>query len=437
MTDTYSTALSPSLSTSSSADLEERLARVAERDCEVRAWAFLDPELARSQAAAADSTEARSPLHGVTVGLKDIIETADQPTAYGSPIWTGHTPHADAVAVSRLRDAGAVIMGKTTTTEFATYQPTVTMNPHDAGHTPGGSSSGSAAAVADGQVRVALGTQTAGSVNRPGSFCGVFTLKPTFNRWPFTGVLPVSLTFDTLGGFARDPRDLARLDHVLANPRWDGTASRSRGLPELSSLRVGVLRGPWWDRAEPEAVEMLDAVARLLETVVGQVSEVDVPAAIGDLQESHANIQSVEAGFYLRDMIAPDPSKVSALLAHHLAEAAALSADQVESYRATLRDVRSFGAETMRTHDVLITLAAPGEAPATRETTGDPAFNRFASTTGFPAVGLPVGTGAHGLPLGLQIIAPENADQALVELACRLTFDVGLSAIPPLPGTSS
>lgn len=197
------------------------------------------------------------------------------------------------------------------------------------------------------------------------------------------------------------------------------------------------MRGPWWDRAEPEAAAMLQSVADQLRAVAGSVVDLDVPDHLGALQHAHATIQSVEAGFYLRDMIAPDPSKVSALLAHHLAEAAALSADQVEAYRATLRDVRSFGAETMRTHDVLITLAAPGEAPASRETTGDPAFNRFASTTGFPAVGLPVGTGAHGLPLGLQIIAPENADQALVELACRLTFDMGLSAIPPLPGSSS
>ena len=437
MTNTMQAAMTPSLTRTSTEVLEECLGRVAERDCEVRAWAFLDPSIARAQAAAADATEPKSPLHGVTVGLKDIIETADQPTAYGSPIWVGHTPAQDAVAVQRLREAGAVIMGKTTTTEFATYEPTVTMNPHNPEYTPGGSSSGSAAAVADGQVQIALGTQTAGSVNRPGSFCGVFTLKPTYNRWPFTGVLPVALTFDTLGGFARDPRDLARLDHVLANPRWDGSTAHHRSLPALGELRVGVLRGPWWDRAEAEAAAMLASVAHTLGSHVPEVAEVEVPEELGAMQDAHAYIQSVEAGFYLRDMIAPDPSKVSELLAHHIAEAQALSADQVEAYRATLRDLRTFGNEAMQRFDVIITLAAPGEAPDSRETTGDPAFNRFASTTGFPAAGLPVGKGRNGMPLGLQIIAPANADQALVDLVCQLTFEVGLTSIQPLPEASA
>jgi amidase len=433
MTDTMPAAMTPALTTTSAEAVEACLQRVAERDCEVRAWAFLDPQIARAQAAEADAVEARSPLHGVPVGLKDIIETGDQPTGYGSAIWVGHQPARDAVAVQRLRAAGAVIMGKTTTTEFATYQPTVTMNPHNHEYTPGGSSSGSAAAVADGQVRIALGTQTAGSVNRPGSFCGVFTLKPTFNRWPFTGVLPVALSFDTLGGFARDPRDLARLDAVLAGPRWDGGATRTRTLPALGDLRIGIMRGPWWDRAEPEAAAMLQSVADRLRVVAGSVVDLDVPDHLGALQHAHATIQSVEAGFYLRDMIAPDPSKVSDLLASNLREAAALSADEVESYRAVLREVRAFGDQVMAQVDVIVTLAAPGEAPSSRETTGDPAFNRFSSTTGFPAAGLPVGRGAAGMPLGLQIIAPADADQALMELVCRLTFEEGLAGIPALP----
>ena len=162
-------------------------------------------ELALTQARAADATGARSELHGIPVGLKDIIETGDQPTAYGSPIWAGHQP-------ARMPSPwpgcamGAVIMGKTTTTEFATYNPTDTRNPHHPDHTPGGSSSGSAAAVADGQVAVALGTQTAGSVNRPGSFCGVYTLKPTYARWPFTGVLPVALTSTPSAASLATPR---------------------------------------------------------------------------------------------------------------------------------------------------------------------------------------------------------------------------------------
>jgi Asp-tRNA(Asn)/Glu-tRNA(Gln) amidotransferase A subunit family amidase len=428
-----SSASTPSLTTTSEEAVSACLSRIAERDGEVRAWAHLNAENALAQARAADAVEPRSALHGVPVGLKDIIETGDQPTSYGSAAWISHQPSADAEAVRRLREAGAVIMGKTTTTEFATYQPTITMNPHNPGHTPGGSSAGSAAAVADGQVQIALGTQTAGSVNRPGSFCGVFTFKPTFNRWPFNGVLPVALTFDTLGGFARDPQDLIRLDGVLASPRPDGTPTRIRSLPPLAELKVGVLRGPWFDRAQPAAAAMLDDVEQRLRGVVASVGEVDVPEELAALQVAHATIQSLEAGWYLRDMISPDPAKISDLLKDTIAEAHALSADEIESYRSVLAQTTVFAAHVFEQFDVVITLAAPGEAPETLASTGDPAFNRFASTAGLPSAGMPVGVGPRGLPLGLQVIGPQNSDQALLELVCTMTFDLGISAIPDLP----
>jgi Asp-tRNA(Asn)/Glu-tRNA(Gln) amidotransferase A subunit family amidase len=430
------TVVSPSLTGTSRAAVSGCLNRVAERDCEVRAWAHLDRHLALRYATEADQAEPVSPLHGVPVGLKDIIDTADQPTSYGSPAWIGHRPQRDAESVRRLRAAGAVIMGKTTTTEFATYQPTLTMNPHDQEHTPGGSSSGSAAAVADGQVQIALGTQTAGSVNRPGSFCGVFTLKPTYGRWPFAGVLPVALSFDTLGGFARDPRDLGRLDTVLSSPRADGAPARTRALPPLSELRVGVVRGPWFDRAEPAAADMLAWAAGQLGALAGEVRDVAVPAELAALQDAHADIQSLEAGWYLRDMIARNPDKVSELLKGHIAAAQALDADQQQLCRAALRDARAFARDALSEVDVLITLAAPGEAPHSLESTGDPAFNRLASTAGLPAAGLPVGTGERGLPLGLQIIGPPHADRSLMELVITLTHDVGLAAVPALPGRS-
>ncbi|MDN2500152.1 amidase, partial [Nocardia nova] len=222
--------------TSSITTVERYLERVAERDESVRAWAFLDPDRARAQARALDAETPRSPLHGIPVGIKDIIDTADQPTAYGSPLWSGHRPGRDADAVRRLRAAGALIFGKTATTEFATYEPTRTRNPHDLEHTPGGSSSGSAAAVADGQVPIALGTQTAGSVLRPGSYCGVFTLKPSYGRWSFDGVLPVALSFDTLGAFARHPVWLGAVDQVLTDE------AQAAVLPATRDLTVGVLR---------------------------------------------------------------------------------------------------------------------------------------------------------------------------------------------------
>lgn len=426
----------PGVLTGSSVEqLSTCFARIAERDCEVRAWAHLNPELAMSYAVTADAEAPRSALHGVSVGLKDIIETGDQPTAYGSPIWTGHQPAQDAESVRRLREAGAVIMGKTTTTEFATYNPTLTMNPHNPGHTPGGSSSGSAAAVADGQVRIALGTQTAGSVNRPGSFCGVFTFKPTFDRWPFTGVLPVALTFDTLGGFARDPRDLVALDDVLANPRPEGGRARHRELPEVGTLRIGVLRGPWWDRAEPAAAAALDEMAQRLSSVVASVRDVADSELLEHLQTSHAQMQNHEAHFFLRDMIAPEPQNISEALRRNLDDAAAMTADQVQFARAALRDARTFAAQALAEFDLLITLAAPGEAPQSLESTGDPAFNRLASTAGLPSAGIPIGKGPQGLPLGLQIIAPQDADQALMAFVVHLTHDLGVFSVPELPGT--
>ncbi|GAB7007948.1 amidase [Nocardioides sp. AN3] len=420
----------PVATVSSEEAMAGHLSRVAARGDAVGAWAHLDRDLAMAAAAEADRTAPRSALHGVAIGLKDIIETADQPTSYGSPAWSGHRPAADAIAVARLRKAGAVIMGKTTTTEFATYQPTATRNPHNPEHTPGGSSSGSAAAVADGQVRLALGTQTAGSVNRPGSFCGVFTFKPTYGRWPFTGVLPVALTFDTLGGFARDPRDLLPLDAVLAG----ASPAASRAVPALSELRVGVLRGPWFDRAEAAAAAMLQRSVDVLAAKVGSIAEVDTPEDLEHLQESHADIQSLEAGWYLQDMIARDPALVSDLLKSEIAHARALTADEQELRRDALRAAAIFADRALEEYDVLVTLAAPGEAPRGLESTGDPAFNRLASTAGLPAAGLPVGTGEHGLPLGLQLIGPRHSDQRLLGLVTTLTFEHGLSQIPDLPG---
>jgi len=429
--------LNRALTGSSHDAVSDCLARTAGRDADVRAWAHLDGDLALRYAAEADATELRSPLHGVPIGLKDIIETADQPTGYGSVAWQGHRPARDAEAVRRLREAGAVVMGKTTTTEFAMYQPTVTRNPHNLEHTPGGSSSGSAAAVADGQVQIALGTQTAGSVNRPGSFCGVFTLKPTYGRWPLAGVLPVALTFDTLGGFARDPRELAYLDEVLCSPRGDGTGARRRSLPPLDRLRVGVIRGPWFERAEPAAADMLRSAADALRIVVNEVRDLDVPEELNCLQDAHANVQNLEAGWYLRQMIARNESTVSDLLKGHISSAEALDADEQQRCRAVLRNARAFARAALARVDVLITLAAPGEAPHSFETTGDPAFNRLASTAGLPAAGLPVGTGPRGLPLGLQIIGPLDSDQALMNLIVKLTHGIGLATVPDLPGRTA
>ena len=409
------------------------LDRIDARDEQVRAWAYLDHDGALAQARAVDEAGADLPLRGVPVGIKDIIETGDQPTAYGSVIWEAHRPEGDAQAVRRLRMAGAVILGKTTTTEFATYNPTETRNPYNKGHSPGGSSSGSAAATGDGQVPLALGTQTAGSVTRPGSFCGVFTFKPTYSRWPLAGVLPVALTFDTLGGFARNPELLLALDVVLASPRADGSPARTKPLPLAVDLRVGVLRLPWSERAQPEALVALKATADRLAACVGRVEVVDVPEWVTDLQAAHADIQNYEAASALQPMIAPDPTRISELLQEHLANGRALSSDRVEAARDVLRRVTLYFDGLLREYDVLLTLAAPGEAPESLATTGDPAYNRPASTAGLPALGFPIGMGPPGLPLGAQLIGPADSDEALLGLLIKLFRDSDVVLLADLP----
>ncbi|WP_242676534.1 amidase [Rhodococcus sp. ABRD24] len=411
--------------------IDHCLDRIELRDRTIQAWAHLDPDLAREQAAARDAEPRRSALHGIPVGLKDIIDTEDQPTGYGSELWAGWRPDRDAEVVRRLRRDGAVVLGKTTTTEFATYRPTATRNPHRLGHTPGGSSSGSAAAVADGQVPLALGTQTAGSVLRPGSFCGVFTLKPTYGRWPFDGVLPVALTFDTVGGFARHPAWLGALDEALAT---DGVhAPHSVVLPALQDMRVGVLRPPWADRATPAAAALLETFSASMRSSVSEVRDIEVPAALGDLDDAHTLIMAAEASAALSERIhRPHPARVSDQLHAFLHGGRSAPASEIQHAREVLRLARAFVDRALGEVDLLLTLAAPGEAPAGLASTGDPVFNKLASVSGKPAVGLPAGRGVHGLPLGIQLIGPAHADQALVRVATCLTDRIGLAARPEL-----
>ena len=235
------------------------LARIAEREDVVRAWAFLDPDLALAQARACDTATAPvGPLHGVPVGIKDIFDTADMPTGMGSPIYAGHRPAADAAAVAMLRAAGAVILGKTVTAEFAGTHPGATTNPHDPARTPGGSSQGSAAGVADGMVPVALGTQTGGSVLRPSSYCGIVGFKPSFGTFNRAGIKFAAESLDTIGLHARNLEDVVLLRDVLTGRNPDGIA------PFDKSPRIGVCRTPLWHLAEPETVAAVEDAAEAI-----------------------------------------------------------------------------------------------------------------------------------------------------------------------------
>ena len=265
------------------------LERISAREPQVQAWTFLDAELALAQARACDRQSPRSPLHGVPVGIKDVLDTADMPSEYGSPIHRGHRPHADAACVAMLRAAGCVILGKTTTTEFANIHPAKTRNPHNPAHTPGGSSSGSAAGVADFMMPLALGTQTGGSTIRPAAYCGVVGLKPTFNSINRAGLKFSAETLDTIGVFARNVEDAALGLHVLS-----GRAARV-GTNAARAPRIGLLRTPHWQEADAAARVNLERVAGLLATAGAAVSDATLPPRYEGLYERQSKIALYEA----------------------------------------------------------------------------------------------------------------------------------------------
>jgi Asp-tRNA(Asn)/Glu-tRNA(Gln) amidotransferase A subunit family amidase len=382
------------------------LERIEEREPTVRAWAHLDPEAALSQARAADASEPRSPLHGVPVGVKDIIDTRDLPTECGTPIYAGRRPAADAVCVARLREAGAVILGKTRTTELAYFHPAETRNPLDPERTPGGSSSGSAAAVADGMVPLALGSQTAGSTIRPASFCGVLGLKPTHGLADLTGVKRLSERLDTLGLFARSVEDLELLLSVLSDQR----PSAPRPAPEPP--RIAFARTARWGLVEPDAQAALEAAARDL-----VADDLELPAELEELVDVQETIMAVEVAANLADEYDRHGDRFSAELSDLIERG---RATERRDYQAAL-DAAARGAGKLPTvfegHDVLLTPAARGQAPLGLDATGDPVFCRAWTLLGAPAVSVPGSLGADGLPVGVQLVARPHREMELLAAA--------------------
>ena len=382
------------------------LERIAERDPVVHAWAHLDPEAALAQARAADGAPGRrSPLHGVPVGVKDIIDTKDLPTEYGSPIYAGRRPATDAACVARLRDAGAVIIGKTMTTEFAYFHPAKTVNPLDPGRTPGGSSSGSAAAVADGMVPLALGTQTAGSVIRPASFCGVVGFKPTHALLDMHGIRPLSARLDTLGLFGRTVGDVELLMGALAGG-W-----RPRH-PLEAPPRVAFARTARWELVDPDARRALEDAARSL-----AAEEVELPAAIEELVEAQETIMAVDVADAMADEYTHHRERLSHELLALIEEGLATEPD---AYRAAI-GAAEHGAELLPSvlegHDVLLTPAARGQAPHGLAATGDPVFCRAWTLLGTPTISVPGPVGGDGLPVGAQLVAGPHRDAELLAAA--------------------
>ncbi|HZE46319.1 MAG TPA: amidase, partial [Xanthobacteraceae bacterium] len=392
------------------------LARVRETDARIEAWAFLDPDHALEQARAADrwrrSGQPIGPLHGVPIGVKDIIDTADMPTEHGSPIYRGNRPFADAACVALLRMAGAVILGKTVTTEFANRFPGATVNPHNPAHTPGGSSSGSAAGVADFQVPVGLGTQTGGSVIRPSAFCGVVGYKPSFGEFSRSGVKMQCPNLDTLGVLCRSVEDLALMRAVLI-----GMPHRPIGRT-LGGPRIGICRTPAWDAAEPPVQALIEQSATRFAAAGARVSEVSFASDFAGILDHHRRIFNYEAARNYAYEYEEHHDQVSQVLrdtvlspGRELPLAAYVEAlDTAEAFRRHLDDI-------FRDVDVLLTPSAAGEAPEGLGSTGDPSFNSIWTLSWSPCVTLPAGTGPKGLPLGVQLVGHRFRDEALLDIA--------------------
>lgn len=394
--------------------MEECVERISKREPAVKAWAWHDAAGARRAAGALQPRTSAQPLYGVPVGIKDIIDTADMPTSYGSALYKGHRPVTDAAVVSRLRDAGAIILGKTTTTEFAYVHPAATCNPHDLQHTPGGSSSGSAAAVADGMVPVALGSQTGGSTIRPSAYCGVVGFKPSFSAVAMDGIRPLAPSMDTIGIHARSVADVALVYPVLAGLQ---TGSSHPGKPRREPLRIGLYPGPHADEADADAREALELAAGRMRTKGMTVRPAELPLDLfTGLSAANRTIMAYEGARvadadYRRGRDLLGPSTLALIEAGR-----SINDADYDSARELAATCRQIFAEKMLHFDVLLSFSAPGEAPLQREGTGPSTFNRAWTTIGAPCLVLPFGCGKSGvLPLGIQLIGACGGDQALLE----------------------
>jgi Asp-tRNA(Asn)/Glu-tRNA(Gln) amidotransferase A subunit family amidase len=407
--------------------VEVCLARIRAAEPEVQAWQFLDPEHALAQARARDldRSEGRpcGPLHGVPVGIKDIIDTMDMPTEDGTVLHAGRTPDRDATVVSMLRAAGAVIMGKTVTTECATYSPGKTRNPHNAEHTPGGSSSGSAAAVAAGMVPLALGSQTNGSVIRPASFCGVFGFKPTHGLFSRHGVMKLSRTLDHVGIFARTLDDIAlAAEQLVGHDERDPDTRPRAGMPfrrvaqEEPPLppHFAFVKTPLWDRVDTDACE---AFAELVAMLGAQCEEYELPESLRAAWDWHRTIMQAEMAANLDLEWERGRDRLSESLRAQLARGREVTALEYQKALARIAILNERFGELFARVDAVLTPAAAGTAPKGLESTGDPAFCSLWTLCGLPALSVPLMKGENGLPLGVQLIGARGDDARLLRTA--------------------
>jgi Asp-tRNA(Asn)/Glu-tRNA(Gln) amidotransferase A subunit family amidase len=400
---------------------ESCLERIAQRESALGAWAYIDADQVLAEARARDQSGPRGALHGIPIGVKDIMDTADMPTAFGSRVYRGFRPAADAACVALARAAGAVILGKTVTTEFAALSPGKTRNPHDPAHTPGGSSSGSAAGVADCMMPLAFGTQTAGSVLRPASFCGVVGMKPSFGLIATAGTKPLSPSLDTIGGFARSVADVALFIAALTD--------RPELLPEAPAAapRIGIYQPAPWDRAEPATLAALAAARDKLGRAGAILAEHGPFPAFDGLAAAQSTIMSYEAARSLAWERLNRGTEIMPRTAALLAEGIAVSTAAYDAARRTAAAARAQCAEFFGAFDAVLVPAAPGEAPVIA-TTGDPVFNRPWTLLHLPAIALPCHRGPSGLPVGIQLVGRPGEDARLLAIALFAEAALGIEA---------
>ena len=387
------------------------LERIDSRESHVKAWVHLDRDFALAQARECDRSASRGPIHGVPFAAKDIMDTTDLPTEYGSPIYKGHRPAADAACVALSRAAGGVLLGKTVTTEFASRFPWgKTTNPHNSQHTSGGSSSGSAAAVADFMVPLAFGTQTRGSVIRPATFCGCIGYKPSYNEVSTQGVKQNTASFDTVGLFARAVEDLAIFRAAVT-----GFAPKPLAGVPASALKIGFCRTMFWGRAEQYTKTFLEEAASALAKAGAKVSDFALGKPFEQFEAMGRRINDYEFSRGLTWERQHHWKLLSELQREKLAGWLNVSYEQYREAEAVLAQCRSHLADAMKDTDMLFTPSALGEAPAGLASTGDTSFNILSTWTYTPCVTLPVFTGPSGLPVGIQLIGHRNQDHRLLE----------------------
>lgn len=394
-------------------------ARIAQREPLVQAWAWHDPRQLLRQAAVLDGARGGQPLLGVPVGLKDIFDTADLPTAYGSSIYREHRPQRDAEVVARLKAAGALIVGKTVTTEFAYAHPAQTLNPHDPSRTPGGSSSGSAAAVADGMVALALGSQTGGSTIRPSAYCGIVGFKPSFGLLPTAGMRPLAPSLDTVGLHARNVGDIALLLSVLAGSRV------SLQQPGAAAPRIHCFPGPFASEADADARRALVEARDGLRAAGFACDEAPFAGDFSALNDAQLLVMAHEANASLQHEQRQHRDALSPELRALLEKGSRSTPADHASALALARRWRERVSTHLGATGALLTFSAPGEAPCLAAGTGSSVFNRTWTLLGLPAITLPFGTGAGGLPLGIQLVGGAGRDEALLSFAARVEASFG------------